>query len=420
MVRSVQGKVKTVGCFFTAVKLFAGDLHSYPGKLSLSYGEALMVKKKGARAKWLLAWGSVSGLGGMALALWALWAMYAQMRSHSSVVALQDGNGVCYSRVLQSFAAKMMGEGRSKYLDPDFIQMTGQCYGDMVDNFYHQFTGSVPDLEEKINRLSSQAHWFHEKLRTPIIDLSGKGGGLSVLLQNQFAKIEGLSNAVGELLTSQRRLFFQRFTFFVGVMLISLLLLAAALLKHWAGDSSRRVWSREMGGVEPQLRQAVESEQRPVVRSEKLSSNQGAAAVPRPQQVEYQGPASLQRICAVRLIEQVLSQLRKRVLEHNIHVDIHLPPELMIWTDSEALLQVIYSLLSAQVRALAMAGQQKPAMAIRGENLGAAVVLSFTTQGGPGPRLQLVLTQAGEDQSTRSLQRIVRGTKRELLQRSGA
>ena len=417
-------------------------------------GEALMVKKNGARAKWPLAWGSVLGLGGMALALWALWTMYAQMRSHSSMMALQDGNGVCYSRVLQSFAAKMMGEGGSKYLDPDFIEMTGQCYGDMVDNFYRQFTGSVPDLEEKINRLSSQAHWFHQKLRTPIIDLSDEGGGLPVLLQNQFAKIERLSNAVGELLTSQRRFFFERFTFFAGVMLVSLVLLAVALL---TGNPSRRVWPRKVGGVERQMKQAVESEQRPVVRAEKLSSDQGGAAVPRLQQVEYQGPASLQRICAVRLIEQVLTQLRERVLEHKIHVDIHLPPELMIWTDSEALLQVAYSLLSAQVRALAMEGQQKPAIAIRGEALGGAVVLSFTTNGiphaqqlapelvmarellqasggklwvldaqgdqggpGPGPRVQLVLTQAGEGQSARSLQRLVRGTKRELLQRSGA
>ena len=69
----------------------------------------------------------------------AFYPFNTSVQSHAKLVTVQDGSNICFSRVIQSFTARMIGDTGSAFLTPEFLSLTGECYSDLVENFQKFF-----------------------------------------------------------------------------------------------------------------------------------------------------------------------------------------------------------------------------------------------------------------------------------------
>ncbi|TDJ06669.1 MAG: ATP-binding protein [Deltaproteobacteria bacterium] len=85
---------------------------------------------------------------------------------------LNNGMGTCFSRVNQSYTAKIMGNSNgSTYLNPTFWNLTEECFGDMIARAEEGLGSSFERVEGKLNALTSEVFWFHGELK----GVSGSG-----------------------------------------------------------------------------------------------------------------------------------------------------------------------------------------------------------------------------------------------------
>ncbi len=81
------------------------------------------------------------------------------------LASLNEGIQTCFMRVNQTFTAKLLG-GNQSYLTPSFLLETEECFGDIISLAEDSFLKdrNQAELLRKINSLSSNVHWFHEKV----------------------------------------------------------------------------------------------------------------------------------------------------------------------------------------------------------------------------------------------------------------
>jgi hypothetical protein len=128
----------------------------------------------------------LAGIFTMATIAAAIWAMGHQERS-SNVQTLNDGLNTCFSRVGQSFTAKMIGDKNSEYLRSSFFSSTEDCFGEVI-SFTRINLASARDKQVglSLNQLSSEVHLFHELLRPAV----GFGQKDNNLVPERYAKLE--------------------------------------------------------------------------------------------------------------------------------------------------------------------------------------------------------------------------------------
>ena len=180
---------------------------------------------------------------GIVSAILCFFILRSQISTYSHLSTLQEGNGICFSRVTQTFTAAMMRKLGSQHLSFPFIEMTEECYGDIAENFYSEFKTSFPFVGEQLGRIATDAHWFHEKLNNKVISLGAGAATIEnsfVSLENQFAKVESLHDEINKILESKKGQAYRQFHFSIMALFLSLLALLIAFIGYFVQEFSVR------------------------------------------------------------------------------------------------------------------------------------------------------------------------------------
>ncbi|RLA65520.1 MAG: hypothetical protein DRQ88_09030 [Epsilonproteobacteria bacterium] len=105
---------------------------------------------------------------------------------------VNNGIQTCFSRVNQSFTAKIMG--KTNYLNPSFLNLTEECFGDVIARAEEGLGVHFEKVEGKLNALTSEVFWLHG-------DLKGeKANGLAQKgkknFKEHFSNAEGLADKI--------------------------------------------------------------------------------------------------------------------------------------------------------------------------------------------------------------------------------
>lgn len=90
--------------------------------------------------------------------------VFHYMGQANKLSVLNEGVSTCFGRVKNSYTAKLLGDAKSIYLSKDFMTTTEECFGETLASLAHDFTIALSDTEKLLNTVSSDSHWFHQKL----------------------------------------------------------------------------------------------------------------------------------------------------------------------------------------------------------------------------------------------------------------
>jgi hypothetical protein len=182
----------------------------------------------------------------------------------SKVVALQEGLQTCFTRLHNSYTARLIGSG-SEYLMDSFVRNTEECFGEAIRVYENLEVGNGVILED-LNALSTDVSWFHQKATAKSIDGLFDGNPENVILANmgsRFEKLEIKKEEINEALMSEKN----RIASQKG-MLASLFYLIAAIVPLFIGLDYFRQKSQE---------DILENGEREAKRLLKDNSNNGTA-----------------------------------------------------------------------------------------------------------------------------------------------
>jgi hypothetical protein len=111
------------------------------------------------------------------------------------LTSFERGTETCFSRVNQTYTAKIIGDNNSQYLTQNFEALTEECFAETVFAVDENFKLELPQVLKKLSTLSSNVHWFHEDLLTPKekkILTNGEGRDVGT----RFEKIENTKDEI--------------------------------------------------------------------------------------------------------------------------------------------------------------------------------------------------------------------------------
>ena len=77
---------------------------------------------------------------------------------------MNEGVSTCFGRVKNSYTAKLLGDVNSIYLSNEFLATSEECFGETLSSLVENFETVLSDTEKTLNTVSSDSHWFHQKL----------------------------------------------------------------------------------------------------------------------------------------------------------------------------------------------------------------------------------------------------------------
>ncbi len=129
------------------------------------------------------------------LSLFALIGLSSALQHFSSqtsrVLALQDGLQTCFTRVHNTYTARLIGSG-SEYLTNNFVQTTEECMGEVI-RVYENLNLANNMILDDLNAIAKDLSWFHQKaVATAGGDGLFEGNPENVLLSTLGARYEKL------------------------------------------------------------------------------------------------------------------------------------------------------------------------------------------------------------------------------------
>ena len=124
---------------------------------------------------------------------------------HSAVkqLSLSSGASTCFQRVSQTFTALMIGDLSSSYLTKPFMNTTSDCFDYANQTFQSLFSQNFKGGAKSIRAISSDLHWFHEKIEKLTRISKSQGLDLSSSnIINKYSALEGLSSSFNEAIQS--------------------------------------------------------------------------------------------------------------------------------------------------------------------------------------------------------------------------
>lgn len=159
----------------------------------------------------------------------------------SKVVALQEGLQTCFTRLHNSYTARLIGSG-SEYLTDSFVRNTEECFGEAI-RVYESLEVDNGVVLEDLNALSTDVGWFHQKATAKAVDGLFDGNPENVIVANmgsRFEKLEIKKEEINEALISEKT----RINSQKG-MLASLFYVVAAIVPLFIGLDYFRQKSQE-------------------------------------------------------------------------------------------------------------------------------------------------------------------------------
>jgi signal transduction histidine kinase len=116
------------------------------------------------------------------------------------VSVLQNGIQTCFSRVAQTYTAKLLGETSSLYLDAGFMNATEECFGETMAETEEHFSQALKKSSKKLNTLASDVHWFQQRIaNAEESEFSKTTSGISISnLGQRFEKLEQTKDEIAE------------------------------------------------------------------------------------------------------------------------------------------------------------------------------------------------------------------------------
>lgn len=128
------------------------------------------------------------------LGLFALVGLSSTLQNFSQttnkITTLQDGIQTCFTRVHNSYTARLIGSG-SEYLQESFVANTEECLGEAI-RAYENLKVDNTALLDDLNGLSTDVNWFHQKVTARAENGLFDGNPESVLLSNIGSRFEKL------------------------------------------------------------------------------------------------------------------------------------------------------------------------------------------------------------------------------------
>jgi signal transduction histidine kinase len=149
---------------------------------------------------------------------------------------LKEGINTCFGRVSQTYTAKMMNDSGSDYLTKSFMTSTEECFGDAISMMEEKFEYALAGTFKLVNTISSDVHWFHEKLTNESAEkligsdviVTNFGARFSTIENSRFTVIDGMEQ-FNSLLDSKVR--YLRFGFWALIAMTIAFMLFEVLSK---------------------------------------------------------------------------------------------------------------------------------------------------------------------------------------------
>lgn len=179
-------------------------------------------------------------------------------QKNGKILILQEGIQTCFSRVHNSYTARLLGSG-ANYLQDSFVGKTEECFGEAV-RLYEELGLENGTILDDLNALSNDVSWFHQKIQAKNVDGLFEGNPENVLLSSiggRYEKLEIKRDSIGEGLEAARAALKSQKgvlgTIFYGVAAIIPFLLAFDFF-------SRRSSEAELEDVEKEASELLKSE----------------------------------------------------------------------------------------------------------------------------------------------------------------
>ncbi len=107
---------------------------------------------------------------------------------------LKEGIATCFLRVNQTYTSKIIGSGQS-YLNSEFIKNSENCFAETLSYLDNKFKNDFFKIRMEANKLSSNVHWFHQKITN--------SDTLSGTLDSTFSDLEEMKENIITLLNNK-------------------------------------------------------------------------------------------------------------------------------------------------------------------------------------------------------------------------
>lgn len=139
---------------------------------------------------------SMIGLVLLGVLLGLAWYLASTGLKIKKLSVLSDGVGICFTRVAQTYTAKLLGS-ESVYLNQRFLGDTQECFADAVMEAEEKFGQDLISVNSKLNTLASDVYWFHERVNSKGSKFVA-GRASNVRVGARFEKMEELRDDIIE------------------------------------------------------------------------------------------------------------------------------------------------------------------------------------------------------------------------------
>jgi hypothetical protein len=130
---------------------------------------------------------------GLVLTLGSFWHLQTGQSQLERLNVLNQGVGICFNRISQTFTALMIKDINSPYLDRGFLGLSDECLNETIKGI-NPFRQQVGKGYESLNKLISEVHWFHEsvlKAHNPLLVSKDANVPLNPI-SSRFSQMENL------------------------------------------------------------------------------------------------------------------------------------------------------------------------------------------------------------------------------------
>jgi len=314
----------------------------------------------------------------------------------NSLYTLQDGVQTCFGRMSQSYTAKIINDRLSQYLSNDFMKTTEDCFSEALTMTREKMTYLSSQVEEGLNTLAEDAHWYHEKLN------ARSDAGLNPVPQNvilanlgtRFQKLEQKRNELLEVIDQNRATLVSRnnyvsWAFFALAPLI-LIFSGLRMWKEWNREETTEEFTETIVQATPILQQVDRAG--PAV---SVAPQAGAETLKKIDKMweefnrEEVQPVIIEQneettdTSAVNLSDsfaQVMDILSSKVFTTGIQVDFEIDSELRVLAKNEALEQIIYHIMMNAINSYEFDHHGK-SLKVTTKKLGGTLLVSFIDRG---------------------------------------
>lgn len=121
------------------------------------------------------------------------------IKESNRLSTLNTGMHTCFTRVQQSFTARMLGDLKGQYLTSEFAQNTERCFGEASKIISEEFSDKLEASARTLNSLSKDIHWFHERISPESEAFSKSSAGVMISnIGGRFEKLENTFNQISD------------------------------------------------------------------------------------------------------------------------------------------------------------------------------------------------------------------------------